>query len=119
MCASALRCVQQHSVRRLACCVAVLTCTAVVRFLRVQWGLPGLLACGGTDGTVRVWNASTGACVYTLGGGSGGGAAVTRLEWSDGWLVAGFRDGAVRVWQWIVAAAPPAAAATPPAPVPA
>lgn len=56
----------------------------------------GLLAAGGPDGTVRVWDTRTGECLWTLAG-------HTAIVWSliampDKKLASGSADRTVRVW---------------------
>ncbi|MGH9268926.1 MAG: WD40 repeat domain-containing protein, partial [Acidimicrobiales bacterium] len=55
------------------------------------------LASGGWDGTVRVWDAASGAEVLALSGHRGG---VLSVAWSPGGerLASGGWDGTVRVW---------------------
>jgi len=56
------------------------------------------LATGGTDGSVRVWDADTGKLLATFLGHK---TAVHSIAFSgDGSLIAsGGRDGAVRIWK--------------------
>lgn len=56
-----------------------------------------VLASGSMDGTIRLWNARTGAAMKTLVGHANGVSAVTFDRKGRG-LVSGSLDGAVHVW---------------------
>lgn len=69
--------------------------------------LPSMLATASFDGTARIWDGATGACLHTLrgpAGGAGGAGGDDHGVYAVAWapsarlLATGSIDGAVRVW---------------------
>ncbi|HWE60261.1 MAG TPA: tetratricopeptide repeat protein, partial [Chloroflexota bacterium] len=58
----------------------------------------GLLASGGEDGSVRIWEAPSGRALATLQGHTGGVYGVA-LSGDGGLLASGGEDGSVRIWE--------------------
>jgi WD40 repeat protein len=68
------------------------------KVLAVAWSPDALhLASGSDDGTVHVWDASTGKLIFSYGGHTG---PVSAVAWSpDGrWIASGGADATVQVW---------------------
>lgn len=58
---------------------------------------PELFASGGSNGRVKVWNSSSGECIFTLSGHSGTVKGLIKLPLCR---VASFTDNTVRVWEY-------------------
>lgn len=64
---------------------------------RIAWSRTGLLAAGGFDGNIRIWNLSTGQWLRSLQGHHG---SVYSVAWDpqSGSLASGSADGSTRIW---------------------
>jgi WD40 repeat protein len=65
-----------------------------------------LLASGGRDKKVRLWDARTGKCLFTYDGHTDSVTSLAFLTAGHG-LVSGSRDGTVRIWTWETGTKPP------------
>ncbi len=71
----------------------------------LAWSADGqLLASGGQDGMVRVWQAGTGALLHTFLHGE----AVRRLRWSPQGMLASASENTIHLWPLVASTAPAA-----------